>query len=223
MAKNHLASLRKCGITNHCSYVTDEESFIELTNLGYPVIYMDHTDTSKHNFNFGSDSFNNLSYLRYHVINTLFKTGIDVWYLDVDTVVLKDLTPIYLELKTKCDICFQSDLNMLCTGCMLLFATENSTKFVNDVINNTSTNHNDQICVNKILNQNSNNLKIKVFSYLMFPNGLLYFGEDVPKIFQKYKKQYTTNRADTYLLHSNLMIGDDTKTQALKKYGLLII
>ncbi len=27
MAKNHIKSLRKVGITNHCSYVTDEESY----------------------------------------------------------------------------------------------------------------------------------------------------------------------------------------------------
>lgn len=36
MAKNHIKSLRESGITNHCSYVTDEQSFVELSTLNYP-------------------------------------------------------------------------------------------------------------------------------------------------------------------------------------------
>lgn len=97
MAKNHIKSLRECGITNHCSYVTDEESLIELTALGYPVVYVKKSGTNKDNLNFGTTNFNNMSFLRYYIIYTLLEKGIDVWYLDVDTVVLKNLIPIYLD------------------------------------------------------------------------------------------------------------------------------
>jgi hypothetical protein len=225
LAKNHIKSLRECGINNHCSYVTDEESLIELTALGYPVVYVKNTQTNKDNFNFGTMDFNNMSFLRYYIIYTLLEKGIDVWYLDVDTVVLKNLIPIYLDLKEKnnYDTWFQTDLNMPCTGCMLLFATEKTQNFVKTVIQNKTNQTNDQILVNAIIKQIPNIIKYEEFSHFNFPNGVMFFGNDfvnVPEYLVELKNEYMNSPKETYLVHANWMIGDETKKNAFKKYGL---
>jgi hypothetical protein len=225
MAKNHIKSLRECGINNYCSYVTDEESLIELTALGYPVVYVKNTQTNKDNFNFGTMDFNNMSFLRYFIINKLLEDKIDVWYLDVDTVVLKNLIPIYLDLKEKnnYDTCFQTDLNMPCTGCMLLFATEKTQNFVKTVIQNKTNQTNDQILVNAILKEVPDLIRYIQFSYFNFPNGVMFFGNDfvnVPEYLVKLKNEYINTHKETYLVHANWMVGDETKKNAFKKYGL---
>jgi hypothetical protein len=225
LAKNHIKSLRECGINNHCSYVTDEESLIELTALGYPVVYVKNTQTNKDNFNFGTVDFNNMSFLRYYIIHTLLEQGIDVWYLDVDTVVLKNVIPIYLDLKQEnnCDICFQTDLNMPCTGCMLLFAKEKTKQFIKIIIQNKTNQTNDQILVGAILRQNQNIIKYGEFSHFTFPNGVMFIGHDfvnVPEYLVNIKTEYMNKRNETYLVHANWMIGDETKKNAFNKYGL---
>ena len=232
LAKNHIKSLRECGINNHCSYVTDEESLIELTALGYPVVYVKKSETNKDNFNFGTTDlnfgttdFNNMSFLRYFIINKLLEDKIDVWYLDVDTVVLKNLIPIYLDLKKKNnhDICFQTDLNMPCTGCMLLFATEKTQNFVKTVIQHRTNQTNDQILVNAILKEFPDLIRYIQFSYFNFPNGVMFFGNDfvnVPEYLVELKNEYMNSHKETCLVHANWMVGDETKKNAFKKYGL---
>lgn len=225
MAKNHIKSLRDCGITNHCSYVTDEESVTELTQLGYPVIYVKNSGTMKDNFNFGTEDFNNMSFLRYFVIDTLLQQGFDVWYLDVDTVVLKNLIPIYLDLQSKknYDVCFQTDINMPCTGCMLLLSTEKTKHFVKTVIQNKTKETNDQILVNAILKQEPDIIRHLQFSHFMFPNGVMFFGDDfvnVPAYLVDMKTEYMNTPKETYLVHANWMVGDETKKNAFRKYGL---
>ncbi len=230
MAKNHILSLRKCGIYNHCSYVTDKESAEELSSLGYEVVYISNVETNKNAFNFGTNDFNNLSYLRYHIIKKLLENGIDVWYLDVDIVVLRDLMPIYLTIKNeqnknKYDVCFQNDINMPCTGCMLLFAGTSASNFVNIVIQNKDESTNDQIIVNSILKMNPKLINYFRFSFYTFPNGVLFFGSDfvnVPEYLKGIKEEYEKTEKDTYLVHANWMVGDETKKNAMKKYGLWI-
>ncbi len=224
MAKNHIKSLRECGITNHCSYVTDEESFMELTALNYPVVRINNSGTNIENFNFGTEDFNNLSFLRYYIIDILLQEGIDVWYLDVDTVVLKNVMPFYFDLKNQnnYDTCFQTDLNMPCTGCMLLLATEKNKDFVKTIIKNKTNQTNDQILVNAILRQHPIINYIQ-FSHFIFPNGVMFFGDDfvnVPEYLVDMKREYMSTEKETYLVHANWMVGDETKKNAFKKYGL---
>jgi hypothetical protein len=225
MAKNHIKSLRETGITNHYSFVTDEESFDEFTKLGYPVFHIQESGTKHENFNFGTMDFNNMSFLRYSIINALIQYGMDVWYLDVDTVVLKNLIPIYLDLKQNYEyhVCFQSDMNMICTGCMLLFATDNTKHFVKTVIHNKTDQNNDQILVNAILKKDPDIISHVVFSHFIFPNGVMFFGNDfvnVPTYLEEVKKKYINTPKETYLVHANWMVGDETKKNALKQYGL---
>jgi hypothetical protein len=154
----------------------------------------------------------------------LLQEGIDVWYLDVDTVVLKNVIPFYLEFKNQdsYDTCFQTDLNMPCTGCMLLLATEKNKIFVKTIMQNKTNQTNDQILVNAILQQHSIMNYIN-FSHFMFPNGVMFFGDDfvnVPEYFVDMKREYMSAEKETYLVHANWMVGDETKKNAFKKYGL---
>lgn len=229
MAKNHLKSLRIQGITNHRSYVTDMESYAVLKDLGYSVAFIKNEEISKESTNFGTPDFNNMSYVRYYIIKHLLQQGYDVWYMDVDTVVLKNLLPIYVENQSRglFDVMFQTDINMPCTGCMLIFANERAMRFVDAVIQNQNSEANDQLIVNQLLKINKDLIKFTYLSAFSFPNGLLYFDEDFVKCPEQYRNMKTTYVSNedkvAHFVHANWMVGDETKTAALKKYGLWFI
>lgn len=229
MAKNHLKSLRNQGITNHRSYVTDSESHAVLKSMGYRVYLIQNDDIQKESTNFGTPEFNNMSYLRYYVIKELMNRGHDVWYMDVDTVVLHDVTPIYVEYKERgtCDVMFQTDINMPCTGCMLFFKCERSVLLVDTIIANQNDKANDQLMVNEILHNRPEMVRHANFSMFMFPNGLLYFDEDIvkcPDNYRSIKNAYLAKEDKVvHFVHANWMVGDETKTNALKKCGLWFV
>jgi hypothetical protein len=229
MAKNHLISLRNAGIENHRSYVTDSESFEIIKSLGYPVYLIQNDDIVKDKSNFGTIEFNNMSYVRYHVILQLFEKGYDVWYMDVDTVVLKDLTYIYLQCKKINSLCtiFQTDLVSPCTGCMLLMNKSATIDFVKTVISYRKNEANDQEVVRYIIRNNEMSFNYEEFSTSMFPNGLLYFDDEIVKcedVFKEIKDEYVSiENKDTHFVHANWIVGDENKINALKKYGLWFI
>lgn len=229
MAKNHLKSLRNVGIMNHCSYVTDAESYRTLKDLNYPVYLIKNNDIKKEGTHFGTPEFNNMSYVRYHVIKHLMFKGYDVWYMDVDTVVLHNLQLVYEEhmRNSMFDVLFQSDVNMPCTGCMLIFNRGKSMQFVDAVIEQQNCQHNDQLLVNFLLKQYPDLVKCAKFSLFMFPNGLVYFDEDFVKCPEQYKEIKMTYEMNAdkvvHFVHANWMVGDETKTNALKKHGLWFI
>jgi hypothetical protein len=229
MAKNHLKSLRNVGITNHCSYVTDEESYRALKELGYPVQLIKNNDIKKEGTNFGTPEFNNMSYVRYHVIKHLLLKGYDVWYMDVDTVVLQPLQNVYEEHRHNSvfDVLFQSDVNMPCTGCMLVYNRVKSVNFIDAVIEQQNDQHNDQLLVNFLLKRFPDLVKTAKFTIFMFPNGLVYFDEEFVKCPEQYRDVRMTYEMNpdnvVHFVHANWMVGDEMKTKALKKHGLWFI
>ena len=140
MAKNHLESLKRNNITNYVAYVTDDESYDELLLDNYKVSkYISSIDSiNKEKNDFATPEFNNLSYIRYKIINNLLKQGKSVWYLDIDTVVLTNLNEYYNSLQKSFDILFQNDINMLCTGCMLIFPNNKTITLMDNIIKNTN-------------------------------------------------------------------------------------
>ena len=117
IAENHLQSLLKNGITNYMAYVTDNESLVFLTNKGYKVslaLGVVGAEPLKEKQDFGTENFNTISYLRYYIINKLLSEGRNVWYLDVDTVVLYNLNLLVPQLLAqKYDLCMQNELIIL--------------------------------------------------------------------------------------------------------------
>lgn len=225
LAKNHLESLKKNNISNYVAYVTDDESYDELLMLNYKVTkYISSIDSiNKEKNDFATPEFNNLSYIRYNIINNLLKQGKAVWYLDIDTVVLMDLNIFYNSLQKNFDMCFQNDINMLCTGCMLMVPNEKTIQITDLMYLNKNNTHNDQVFLNHIF-RNNPMFRIGVLSENQFPNGLLYFNELKPEpYFREAQEKFKKSTEPVYLVHANYMVGIQTKIEAFKQKNLWFI
>lgn len=227
---NHLQSLRRCGITNYKAFVTDTASVNALTERGHPVEYV----TPEGNYgmdkmDFDSPTFNSMSYLRYKVIIKLLEQGQIVWYMDVDTVVVQNVLPVYECIKVEgIDICFQNDVNMPCTGCMLCWPNPATIDFFRKIYTGARSDICDQVLVSEYLRQAPDGIKIGLFDKTEFPNGLLYFCDDLEN--QEMVKQYSSvvipykeAPKNIYFVHANWMVGNDVKIAALQKHGLWFI
>lgn len=230
LAKNHLNSLIKNGISNYMAYCTSNETADELRALGYNVETVKF-DIDESKLDFSTPQFNKLSYLRYIVILNLMRNGYDVWYLDVDTVVCGNLNEVYEKTlaENRYNMLFQNDINMLCTGCMLILKHPSTERFVIEQYKSSfqHSDHNDQIIFNHILkNYNDPQLRIGMFSPFQFPNGLLYFKDDFVSTrapqYIRLREEFHSSPQNVLFVHANWMVGVDTKINALKTYGLWI-
>jgi hypothetical protein len=227
---NHLQSLRRQGITNYMAYVTDTASVEALVERGHPVEYINpiikDAEYGIESHDFGSKTFNTLSYLRYKVINRLLAEGKTVWYMDVDTVVLKNVNDVYNTIKNNgLDIMFQNDINMPCTGCMICFPTDRTKQFLQFVQQNNRDDANDQLLISSVLKQKPNAINLALLDIYKFPNGLLYFADEldsraIKPYIQVIRDYKNAQNKDTHFVHANWMIGNDKKTQMLQKYKL---
>ena len=225
---NHLHSLRRAGITNYKAYVTYQASVNALSERGHPVEYINPVeDYGIDKLNFDSPTFNSMSYLRYKVIVRLLEQGITVWYMDVDTVVLQNVLPVYDRVKMEgVDIYFQDDVNMLCSGCMLCWPNQATIRFLKHIEQNTRNDYCDQVMILSTLKKYPKAIKRKLFDRTEFPNGLLYFCDDLEdqSTVYKYNKEVipykNAETKNTYFVHANWMVGNDVKIAALKKRGL---
>lgn len=228
---NHLQSLRRAGITNYKAYVTDQASVNALSERGHPVEYINPREQTEEygteKLSFDSPTFNSMSYLRYKVIVRLLEQGITVWYMDVDTVVLQNLLPVYDRVKMDgADIYFQDDVNMPCSGCMLCWPNQATIRFLNVIEQNKCDKYGDQMMVLNVLNKYPKSVKRNLFDRTEFPNGLLFFcdeleDQEMVTTFNKAVVSYkNAENKNTYFVHANWMIGNDVKMAALKKRGL---
>ena len=224
IARNHIQSLKNVGIDNYMAYVTDKESYNALTADKSHVCLIEGQNVSNEKKDFGTKNFNDMSYLRYKVISELLKKGDDVWYLDTDTVVLYDLNKEYKKYKgTGIDIYFQNDINMICTGCMLYFSNQRTANVTNYIYTNRNADDNDQIFFARLLHFNPDAVSIKTLNTMNYPNGLLYFDSEFINTPERYKliKDTFTNykNKNIYFVHANWMVGNEKKSNALKKMG----
>ena len=176
-------------------------------------------------YDFGSTKFNELSYLRYKVIYDLLVKGVTVWYMDIDTVVL-DSTRFsnYMDLMmhTVSDIMCQDDVNMLCTGCMLIAPNPSTIEFARIMYQNRRSDCNDQLVMNRII-RNMPSLKVDAFSRMEFPNGLIYFNDPnttTNPTYREIQAQFNAYTGPVSFVHANWMVGMDTKIRALQSKGL---
>jgi hypothetical protein len=215
------------------AYVTDEESIRTMRENGYNCTFIENANVDKDAMDFCKGDFNKLSFLRYHIAGHLIRSGKDVWYMDVDTVLLQDVRYIYEIYKNiGTNICIQDDINMPCSGCVLYMASEDTAKFTDMVINEKDKFPNDQYTLCGVIKsipefvKNSTfkkTIQVSLFDRTYFPNGLLYFGEDfikTPKQYKTIKNDYAISGKKPFFVHANWMIGNDTKKSAFKKYGL---
>jgi len=228
LARNHLKSLVMQGITNYKGYCTCVETETQLIAEGFNVEKVNYEmDEAKHSF--GSEYFNKLSYLRYVMMLNLLKKGHDVWYMDVDTVVCGNLNSVYQQIVQQniYNAVFQSDVNMLCTGCMLFRSHPSTIKCIYEqyISSFKNTHPNDQTLFNYVINKlNDPELKVSIFPPFQFPNGLIFFGDDFVKTqvpqYIELRRQFHASPKNVMFVHANWMIGIDTKINAFKAYNL---
>jgi len=221
IAENHIISLINSGITNYKAYVTDEKSFDILLEKGYIVSYHPLKQPSD-KLDFGTEGFNSLSYTRYIIINELLREGKIVWYLDVDTVVLTNLNNLIPDLqKMNVELVMQNDINMPCSGCMLIFPTDINKQIMNVVYNNRTSEENDQIILAHILRQNQDKIRLHLLDIESFPNGLLYFNEIHSNPgYANLQLEFRKTDKPLHFVHANWMIGVDNKINAFKSKNL---
>lgn len=226
LTKNHLESLKQNDITNYMSYVTDNESYEELSKLGYNVSILNNSmiNIGKERMNFGNNDHNYMTYIRYFAILELLKQGKVVWYLDVDTVVMMDLNIIYKTFNNSFDLYFQNDINMLCIGCMLFYSNDKTISLMNILIENMNDKMNSQLAMNQLLINNQNIFNIGILSEYNFPNGLLYFRElNENENFRQVQINFKNSSEPVYFIHANYIIGIDNKIENLKNKNLWFI
>lgn len=220
LALNFLESLRKLDIDKkHISFVTDIESYDKLKSLNYNVELLSDTKEFKFSFEFDSDDFKALSYLRYKIISAMLKKYSYVWYFDVDTVVVNNVIKYFESLPKDFDVCFQMDMDSYCTGCILLKSTPKVRGFVNNFYATKNIKFNDQVWMHRcfVLKQHIYNvLKIIELYRFSFINGDIYFNNALNEDFKK-------SMEPIYFIHANYMVGNETKIKALKDKGLWFI
>lgn len=216
---NHLESMKRVGMTNYIAYALDNECYETLKSKGYTTEIMGRDDFKEFQ-SFGGDVFNQISFMRYHAIMKLLLEGKTVWYLDVDTVVLKNLNQ-YVDgpKNSKLDVAFQDDVNMPCSGCILAFPS--SIPLIRKMLLISQPEHGDQIYLRMFLS--SGNFNFALFDRGVFPNGLLYFSDDTQpfvSIQNKFREFRKNRSSDIAFVHANWMIGLNTKIDAFKSKGL---
>lgn len=226
------------GITeNYRAYVTDPECVGILKDNGFlncELVTSAPAATTcldnQESLDFGSKAFYNLNYLRFHVIGQLLAQGKTVWYMDVDTVVTGDVQQVAAQIISSAsaspplDLAMQTDINMLCTGCMLCFPTPKTRQLV-DLVYASQYDIGDQIVLRDILNNFPDFWNIHVLDPMDFPNGLLYFSElHANPAYRKLQEEFRKSRSSPpKFVHANWMVGNDKKIQAFKDKGLWFV
>lgn len=223
LALNHLLSLKKNNIENYIGYTNGKKSYNDFKNMGLNVEYFEYNNNNE--FKWSSNEFNNFSLLRYKFIIENLKKYNNVWYMDVDTVVLNNLNNY--KHKNNISLILQNDINMPCTGCLLCKDLKQM-EYIYNLISNISKENNyednDQIIFNNIKHMIG---KFDTFPINEFPNGLLYFDEkfigEKNGQLKKIKDDFIKNMKEIKFVHANYMIGNSKKKESLIESNLWFI
>jgi len=228
LALNHLQSLTNCGIENYMAYVTDKRTYAIVKERGFNVSLIEDIkglEFFKKKKEFGREDFTEMSFMRYKVISSELSNYKAVWYMDVDTVVLKNLNQYYEKYKgAGYDMLFQNDIHQIqrCTGCVLYFSSPKTIQATAEIYKGMNRNIPDQHFMHYFLERHPNMFNTAMFNSKDFPNGLLYFDEQdlipLEQQFLEIKRNYKGN--SPAFVHANWMIGIDNKIAAFKRKGL---
>ena len=236
MALNHLLSLKAAGITNTLSFCPSQTVVDFLNAKGFTSRLLELTNGLNKEFSFVEKGFNDFSYLRYKIVSELLSDYDYVWYMDVDTVVMRNPLEIFENMgaKANADVLFQDDLHMPCTGCMLIKNNNSAMKFVKSMWDERSNEVNDQMYLqNRIVTKDATlDLKIYILNIYEFVPGWALFDEtflvklngltsDLRKSFHEELKNNPPRMP--IFVHANFMLGSETKRQALKSRRLWFV
>jgi len=223
MAHNHLESLVKVGIKNYCAYTTGKKSYDFLKNKGYNIQLIDLAGNTNDSMTFTDKAFGSFSFVRYNVIQRLLEEKKMVWYLDVDTVVLKNITMI--KLPNNLDAAFQNDIvSGACTGCMYMRPTEKMLNHIKSIISMNKSEYHDQQILN--INLRSLPLDYGMLNAQVFTAGCLFFDDKfLHRPYPQYKAAKDKIKAEKncMFIHANHIVDNDNKIAALKSENLWFI
>ena len=226
LALNHLTSLRMQGIENYMAFTTGKKSHDLLKDKGFNVTLIANGENHNGNFDYSSNEFGMFSYLRYKIMLPLLEKYKYIWYLDVDTVVLEDINE-EIDRDAAWDCYMQDDIQMPCTGCMLLRASYPTRKTIKQLWDLKSPTVHDQIMLANLIRNMEISMTIHKFHKRKFINGLLYFDDDeickLDELDRKIREKFKDNNDIEQLpvfVHANFMTGTDNKIAALKRHDL---
>ncbi len=223
LALNHLWSLRRVlPLANYMAYVTDRVAEEHLRTRGYHVTFHE------------PEPGCSLSFARYKVISDLLEQGVDVWYLDVSTVVIKPIRNLYtilLSLPETPDIVLQDDTIMPCTGCMIWFSNPRTIRMarIMSLAWNAKSTVSDQIVFNKLVNT-LDLVRVATWSAEHMPVSVTYFkkgfvehGHLEQGRAQAYRQIVQLNKHEAYLVNANFPVDTEQKISALISNGLWFV
>ena len=227
LALNHLKSLRRVGITNTLSFCNDKKTVEALEYHGFKAKEFPF-EINEEVFEPPSENFNNFSFVKYILIDTLLEKYKYVWYLDVDTVIVKDIKK-HIDLSKNIDMYIQNDVNILSSGGMLVSNSEVNRNLMKKVWNKRNSQYCDQLMLNGLLQNKKNNIKGKILSMAHFRPGICFFSQkfirNISPNILKIRKIFLEDRdiglnIKPSLIHANYIIGVANKIAALKSAGL---
>jgi hypothetical protein len=236
LAHNHLISLRKAGYTNTISYCTNKSICDKLNEQGFASEFIDEVDGEDY-FKFNSSEFNEFSYIRFKIMLDLLEKYDNVWYLDVDTVILGDIWGA-INKEEEWDIQFQDDCMLPCTGNILARNTPNTKQLLEYLYNNKNNEWSGQMHLSMLIKESKIKIpiNIKIMSIYNFCPGILYFpvsllipleGEEKQArdiIKKNFNEEVKKNKIrNPVLIHANYIITREAKINALKNFKLWYI
>ncbi len=225
LAVNHLISLRKVGILNTLSFCNDSKTVEILNYRGFKTKEFPF-EMNEDLFDPPSENFNKFSFVKYILIDTLLKDYKYVWYLDVDTVIIKDIRNL-VDLTKNVDIYIQNDINVLLSGGMLVSNNEKCKNLMKILWDKQNDKYCDQLILNGVLQNEKLNIKGEILSMGHFRPGIFFFNNNSllnlsPKVLKIRNIFLNDKTIDIIpaLIHANFIVGINNKINALKSKRL---
>ncbi len=170
---------------------------------------------------YGNQEFTAIVSSRPEFISTFLKMGYDVFYIDIDTIIVRNPFPLFAELVHKENADFliaddshglRSDTENMCTGIFFARSCQNCIELMhrwrdtiakNGVIDQTAFNH-----IFLDLKSENSSLRLLVLDKLRFPNGYIILNGQY---------NWTINPEGPFVVHANYIAGHDIKMHYLTK------
>ena len=225
-ARNSIHTYYKNVGKNLIVLVLDKDTQIAMNRHNIPCYYNKNIfNINGNEFNFGTDEFRTLTYLKLLPIYKILILKYNVLWIDTDIVFFKD--PFKYFDKIKKSIILQNDLNdnnnkeYLCSGFMYYRYNKISLNYLSKCVNFINkyypkrcpvedknwNNAGEQNIINKFKNLND----IHVLPIELFPNGKVYFEDKL------------CNDIEIYIIHNNWIAGLDNKINRFKENNLWFI
>lgn len=195
----------------------DNDSHEMAVKMGIRHLYSPLRKQSHSTVNYETKDYKKMVSQRPRILSNILDifNGTDIIYLDVDTVMLKDITELVdynVDFMSGIEVTnYNGHPQYYCTGIMFIKNSWNSRMVLRRWMEEMEeTNNVNQPSFNKILYSHKN------VSFSGFPQHKVMSGDAVKR---KYKQKGSVDK-DVYLVHANYLQGYVAKAQFLHKYGL---